>query len=99
MANSFFKYFMKGLSEVYKADNLAKIDKTKPIYIFSGENDPVGGKKAVNAKKLEEMYKKLGVKDVNLKIYPDCRHEILNEINNKEVYADMLAAIDKICVK
>lgn len=99
MANAFYKYFMNGLSEIYKPENLAKIDKNKPIYIFSGENDPVGGKKAVNVKKLEAMYKGLGVNDVTMKIYPQCRHEILNEVNNKEVYADMLDAINKICSK
>jgi len=40
------------------------------------------------------MYKGLGVKNVSIKIYKDCRHEILNELNNKEVYKDMLDAIN-----
>ena len=99
MANNFYRSFMQGLKDIYKPDNLAKIDKSKPIAIFSGEKDPVGGKKACNVKKLEAMYKGLGVADVAMKIYPEARHEILNETNNKEVYADMLAAIDKMAAK
>lgn len=74
--------------------NLVKVNKDRPIAIFSGEKDPVGGKNASNVKKLAEMYKRLGVKNVSIKIYKDCRHEILNELNNKEVYKDMLDAIN-----
>lgn len=99
MANNFYDSFMHGLKNIYKSENLNKIDKTKPIYIFSGEKDPVGGKKSVNVKKLDKMYKNLGVKDVNLKIYAGARHEILNETNNQEVYADILNAVNAICGK
>lgn len=31
-----------------------------------------------------------------MKLYSDARHEILNEINREEVYADFLAAIKKM---
>ena len=99
MSNNFYNSFMQGIREIYKPDNLAKIDKSKPIAIFSGEKDPTGGKKACNVRKLEAMYKDLGVADVTMKIYPEARHEILNETNNKEVYADILAAVDKMAAK
>ena len=36
-------------------------------------------------------FEKAGMKDVSVKIYPMCRHEILNEINKAEVYADVAA--------
>jgi len=29
------------------------------------------------------------MQDVRVKIYPLCRHEILNEINKEEVFADV----------
>ncbi len=98
MSVAFFKWFLTGLKTAYKKENLAKIDKTKPIGIFSGDKDPVGGKGKL-VKKLYEQYKNLGVKDVSIKLYPDARHEILNEINNKEVYADVLARLDQITAK
>lgn len=93
MSIAFFKFFLCGLKESYKKENLAKIDVNKPIAIFSGGKDPVGGNgKLVN--KLYNQYKTLGVKDLSLKLYPDARHEILNEVNRGEVYADFLARIN-----
>lgn len=98
MSIAFFKWFLTGLKTAYKPENLAKVDKTKPIGIFSGDKDPVGGKgKLVN--KLYEQYKGLGIEDVTIKLYKNGRHEILNEINRQEVYADMLARIDEIVSK
>ena len=95
MSIAFFKFFFNGLKDSYKKENLAGIDKNKPIAIFSGALDPVGGAgKLVD--KLYKQYVDLGVKDVSLKLYADARHEILNEVNNEEVYADFLAAIDKM---
>ena len=95
MSTAFFKWFFAGLKSSYKKQNLAKIDKNKPIAIFSGSNDPVGGNGKL-VQKLYEQYKKLGVKNVSIKLYPEARHEILNEINNQEVYADMLAKIEEM---
>lgn len=98
MSIAFFKYFFAGLKASYKSENLAGIDKNKPIAIFSGDKDPVGGAgKLVD--KLYKMYVDLGVKDVSVKLYSDARHEILNETNNAEVYADFLAAIDNMTSK
>lgn len=95
MSIAFFKFFFQGLKSSYKSDNLAGIDKNKPVAIFSGAQDPVGGAGKL-VKKLYDMYKNLGVKDVTMKLYDGARHEILNETNNAEVYADFLAAIEKM---
>ena len=95
MSTAFFKWFFTGLKASYKKKNLAQIDVNKPIGIFSGDKDPVGGNGKL-VKKLHEQYKKLGVKDLSIKLYPDARHEILNETNNAEVYADILARIEEM---
>jgi len=95
MSIAFFKYFLAGLKTAYKKENLKKIDVNKPIGIFSGDADPVGGKGKL-VKKLYEQYKRIAVKDVSLKLYPNARHEILNETNNAEVYADILARLDEM---
>ncbi|MBO4694626.1 MAG: alpha/beta hydrolase [Clostridia bacterium] len=93
MSNAFFKYFMDGLANMYKKENLALVKKDSKIRIFSGSKDPVGsnGKSPVA---LCDMYKALGIADVQVKLYEDARHEILNEINKEEVYKDMLDAIN-----
>jgi len=59
-----------------------------PIYITSGEKDPVGAYgKDVN--KYILTLKKNGFTNVSFKLYAECRHEILNELNNEEVYSDI----------
>ncbi|MBP5551020.1 MAG: lysophospholipase [Bacilli bacterium] len=71
-----------------------KVRKDLPIYIMSGDKDPVGSMgKATKA--LAEEYKKNEIGDVELKLYPDGRHEMLNEINKDEVYANVLEWINK----
>lgn len=63
--------------------------KDLPILVFSGDKDPVGdfGK---GVKKVYNTLKDLNFSDLKLKLYPDGRHEMLNEINNQEVYKDIL---------
>lgn len=95
MSVAFYRYFLAGLKAAYKSENLAKIDRKKPIAIFSGSEDPVGGKGKL-VTKLYEMYKAQGVEKVEMKLYTDARHEILNEINREEVYADVVTAIDSM---
>ena len=41
-------------------------------------------------RKAHASFRKAGVKDLQLKLYPGMRHEILNETNREEVYADLL---------
>lgn len=93
MSIAFFKYFLNGLKESYLDENLKKIDLNKPLAIFSGAEDPVGGNGKLISK-LNDQYKALGVKDLTFKLYEGARHEIINEINNQEVYADILARIN-----
>ena len=67
---------------------IAKMNKTKPVYLFSGEADPVGnmGKGVINVKQLLD---KAGLQDVTMKLYPEGRHEMLNELNKQEVMEDL----------
>jgi alpha-beta hydrolase superfamily lysophospholipase len=60
-----------------------------PVLLVSGEADPVsdGGK---GVKEVYEKYILRGLKDLQMKLYPQCRHEILNELNKEEIYQDIL---------
>ena len=60
--------------------------------IAVGGDDPVSNR-AVLAAKLNDFYLGLGLKP-EFKVYPEARHEILNEINKDEVYADFAKFID-----
>lgn len=68
--------------------NLKKMSKDMPVLITSGADDPVG-EYGVGPTKVCESYKALGLKNVSLKLYPDDRHEILNETDNVTVYSDI----------
>lgn len=60
-----------------------------PILILVGSDDPIGAEKGALA--LVEGYRKrAGVQDVELIVYQDARHEVFNELNKTEVYADLL---------
>lgn len=94
-STGFFYYLMKGFRKLYKEERLASIPKELPIYIISGENDPVGGYGKL-IKELFKIYKKTGIRDVQMKLYPGFRHEILNETNKNQVYMDILNWLNHI---
>lgn len=77
------------LSFIQKKKNIDRIPKEMPILLIAGGQDPVGnyGK---GVKKVYDSYKKAGIQDVSMKLYPDDRHEILNELNKDIVYQNVL---------
>ena len=87
--NGFCFEFVKGMNRLHKKKFLMKIRKDLDIFIISGAEDPVSNY-AKDVAKLEKMYKGLGVKNVQTKIYDGMRHEILNEKNNEVVYQDIV---------
>lgn len=90
---------MKALMEVNKNSNkpqtFKSTPKSLPIFMVSGEMDPVGDWKA-GAKMAYDGYIAAGMENCTLKIYPNARHEILNELNKEEVYADLSGFANKI---
>ncbi|WP_438347330.1 alpha/beta fold hydrolase [Paenibacillus sp. FA6] len=90
----FFRDFFQLLQNIQKPASYRSIPRNKPIYLFAGDRDPVGlyGK---GVTKLHEIYLKLGVKDVECRLYPGGRHEMLNEINRDEVTADLLDWLER----
>ena len=85
---------MKGILFIEQKENLQNMNKTLPVFFIAGGDDPVGpyGKGVYTA---AEEFKKAGMEDVSVRIYPMGRHEILNEINRKDVYEDVLRWIEK----
>lgn len=70
-----------------------KIDDV-PVLIMAGSEDSIGfGERGPRA--LARLYRKRSkLSDVTLKIYPEARHELLNELNRDEVIADIVAWLD-----
>lgn len=87
---SLFRDMMTGVKFITNKKNLTAMNKDMPVYFMSGDMDPVGecGK---GVQKAYNNFLEAGMKDVSIKLYPGGRHEMLNEINKDEVYADILA--------
>ena len=89
----FFYDFIKGLQEIEDKENLKKVPKDLPIYIMSGDKDPVG-ENGKGVLRLRDRYVNLGVKDISCKLYEGGRHEMLNEINKEEVINDVISWLE-----
>ena len=76
-------------------ETFQKTPKDLPMYIFSGDQDPVG-EMGKGVKRVYQDYKNAGMKNLTLKLYPGGRHEMFNEINRKEVVKEMINWIHKI---
>ncbi|MDO4961233.1 MAG: alpha/beta hydrolase [Eubacteriales bacterium] len=79
----------KGLFETVYFDSLEKnnmkIPKTLPMLLISGSMDPVGAfGKGVIA--FNNMLEQTGHDDVTVRLFPDARHELLNETNRNEIF-------------
>ena len=90
---SMFADMMEGLQFIGSRERLNTLDRSTPIYLFSGDHDPVGNM-GKGVRKVCEMYRKAGVEDLTMKLYPGGRHEMLNELNWEEVYGDTLAWLE-----
>lgn len=84
----------QGIRYVTDPATVAKVRRDKPVYFFSGNEDPVGeyGK---GVEKAYRCFREAGIADVTLKLYEGGRHEMLNEINKDEVYGDVLNWLNK----
>ena len=94
--SGFFYDFLVGLKDLNKRNNINKISKELPIYLISGDKDPVGNN-TKGVLQAYNSYKKASIKDVQYKFYKDARHEILNETNKEEVYNDIIDWINQHC--
>ena len=94
----FFEDFLTGLKYVGKLKNKESIPKDLPIYIFSGDQDPVG-KNGKGIYDLVKDYKKVGIKHITYKLYSQGRHEMFNELNKEEVLEDLVRWLERIRTK
>lgn len=85
---------LKGAAAVASPRLIARTPVDLPVLIASGEMDPVG-EQGRGVRELAAAYRKAGIKDLTTLLYPQARHEILNETNRDEVTADILRWIEQ----
>ena len=89
-----FRDMLEGIQFIGKPANLAGMDKDTPIYFFSGDQDPVGDQ-GKGVKNVVSLFRQAGCRDVTVKLYPGGRHEMLNEVNRREVMEDLLSWLEE----
>lgn len=83
-----FQTLMRLLWNLHDTEELKKMPKNLPILFVSGQDDPVGD----YGRSVEEVFRsfeEIGMEQVQLKLYPNDRHEILNEADREDVYGDI----------
>lgn len=96
-----FKFTLAGydtlfelLGTVSKKSWAGTVPKELPILLFAGDADPVGG----YGEGVRAVYDRLitAGASAELKLYPEGRHEMHNEINKDEVFTDLLSFIERV---
>ena len=85
--NGCYNLFL-GLDRAVSREVAGQVPREYPILFAAGAEDPVGANgRGVRA--VRSRYRKHGAR-ASLKLYPGDRHEILNELDRKQVYEDIL---------
>ena len=89
-----YKVLFDVLSFIQEPVHISKLPKEVPLLFVAGSDDPVGhfGK---DVPEICRTYREAGVKNVEMKLYPGDRHEILNELDYEQVQMDILSFIEK----
>jgi alpha-beta hydrolase superfamily lysophospholipase len=90
--------FLGTAPRLYDPVALRKIRGDLPIYLFSGSEDPVG-QQLRGLHRLIGRYRDAGLRDIAFDFYPDGRHEMLNEINRRQVQTRLLSWISQTLEK
>ena len=95
-----FLFTASGLRDLFSLLNscnqpkcFAGPEKSMPLLLISGDQDPVG-EFGVGVTRVYDRYLKAGLQDVELVLYDGARHELLHETNRQQVYQDLLNWLD-----
>lgn len=88
-SNAYWRDMFRFLHTLYSRQSLQQFRPDIPVYVFSGDQDPVGH----NGKGVEKLaaWLRSHLTNVTVKLYPQARHDVLHEINQGEVVADVIA--------
>ena len=92
-SSSFFHDLVAGQGAVNTASHAAAVPAQLPMLLASGDRDPVGAM-GRGVHRAATLYRRAGVREVSVILYPGGRHELLNETNRDQVTGDILTWID-----
>lgn len=92
-SNSLWRDLLGGIKIGADDKQISKIRKDLPIHMLAGSKDPCSD----NGKAVERLHvrlKQTGIKDIELIIHKDNRHEALNELNRDKVMVEFIDWLD-----
>lgn len=90
-----FQTIFQLAGRLHKKENLKKMPKDLPVFFISGGEDPVGayGK---GVKEACRSFHDVGMTHVQMKLYDNDRHEIINETDREQIYEDIYLWIQSV---
>jgi alpha-beta hydrolase superfamily lysophospholipase len=98
LSNGFVHDMLLGARSMWAPENERRAAVGVPLLVFAGDQDPVA-EFGEGVRDLVARYERLGVGPITVRLYPQGRHEMLNEINRDQVHADLVAWLDGIVSK
>lgn len=86
---------LKGIHYIQQPEHLARMRKDLPVFFIAGDQDPVGNYGA-GVMRCAKEFRTVGMTQVALKLYPGCRHDVLNELDCAQIRADVAEWIDSV---
>ena len=83
------------MPELSSPHRISQIPSYLPVYILGGDKDPTSYQ-GRGVRQLVKAYEAAGMERVHVQLYPDGRHEMLNEINRNEVIMDLQNWLDTV---
>ncbi len=85
--------FFQGLQGLTEPGAAKGIPPELPILIIAGERDPIG-QMGKGVRRVAGELLRAGQRDLSVRLYPECRHELFHELNRREVFRDLTAWLD-----
>ena len=90
-----FQALFELISRLYRPENLERIPKELPVFLLSGDDDPVGGY-GRGVRKAYSSLRAAGLENIRVRLYEGGRHELLNETNRQDIMQDICRWIEKV---
>lgn len=83
-----FQTLFRLIYQLHDQEQMRNMPVNLPVFFLSGAEDPVGGY-GKGVEQAYESFRTIGMENVQMKLYPDDRHELLNEVDRENVYGDI----------
>lgn len=91
-----YRDLFRGIQRMKRPEILRRTPKEIPLLMLTGDHDPVGDM-GRSVEKAAQAYRDAGCTSVEVRSYPDSRHDLLHEIDRAKVFRDVIIFVDEHC--